>query len=161
MNNVDILKSLNPSNASGDNSLNAETVASLVAQVARLKNALNGRNGVLNRLERVEQGIPANATIPGGFSDRGRINALNRRVVALEQRVANLTERLTRDHCKSYPCHNGGTCFSMFDTFRCECPQNYEGPTCMVDVNECARFAGTDLGCQNGATCINTPGTYQ
>lgn len=162
VNNVDVLRSLNPSNATGgDNAANADAIASLVAQVAKLKNALNGRNGVLNRLDRVEMGIPANATIPGGLSDRGRINGLNRRVVALEQKVANLTERLTRDHCKSYPCQNGGTCFNMFDTFRCECPQNWEGPTCVVDVNECARFAGTDLGCQNGATCFNVPGSYQ
>lgn len=35
-----------------------------------------------------------------------------------------------------------------------------QGPTCGADVNECARFAGTDLGCQNGATCANTPGGY-
>lgn len=31
----------------------------------------------------------------------------------------------------------------------------------MTDVNECARFLGTDLGCQNGATCRNLPGTYR
>lgn len=31
----------------------------------------------------------------------------------------------------------------------------------MTDVNECARFLGTDLGCQNGATCRNFPGSYR
>lgn len=162
VNNIDVLHSLNPSNATGgDNAANADTIASMVAQVAKLKNALNGRNGILNRLDRVEMGIPANASIPGGLSERGRINGLNRRVMTLEQKVANLTERLTRDQCKSYPCQNGGTCFNMFDTFRCECPPNWEGPTCVVDVNECARFTGTDLGCQNGATCFNVMGSYQ
>ena len=35
-----------------------------------------------------------------------------------------------------------------------------EGPTCSTDVNECARFVGTNLGCQNGAQCQNQPGTY-
>ncbi|KAL1132416.1 hypothetical protein AAG570_010371, partial [Ranatra chinensis] len=35
-----------------------------------------------------------------------------------------------------------------------------QGPTCSVDVNECARFAGSTLGCQNGATCVNIPGSY-
>ena len=35
-----------------------------------------------------------------------------------------------------------------------------KGPTCSTDVNECARFAGTNLGCQNGAQCQNQPGTY-
>lgn len=32
---------------------------------------------------------------------------------------------------------------------------------CDADVNECAIFAGTDLGCQNGATCVNKPGGYE
>ena len=27
-------------------------------------------------------------------------------------------------------------------------------------MNECGHFAGTELGCQNGATCINTVGSY-
>lgn len=31
----------------------------------------------------------------------------------------------------------------------------------MTDVNECARFVGTELGCQNGATCRNLPGSYR
>lgn len=31
----------------------------------------------------------------------------------------------------------------------------------MTDVNECAKFLGTDLGCQNGATCRNLPGSYR
>ncbi|GLG98263.1 Cubilin homolog [Gryllus bimaculatus] len=38
---------------------------------------------------------------------------------------------------------------------------NAKGTLCDVDVNECAQFAGTDLGCQNGATCINRIGTYE
>ena len=29
-----------------------------------------------------------------------------------------------------------------------QCPDAWEGDRCDVDVNECARFAGTDLGCQ-------------
>lgn len=37
----------------------------------------------------------------------------------------------------------------------------FQGPNCMTDVNECARFLGTDLGCQNGATCRNLPGSYR
>lgn len=36
-----------------------------------------------------------------------------------------------------------------------------QGPTCTTDVNECQIYAGTTQGCQNGATCHNTPGSYR
>lgn len=36
-----------------------------------------------------------------------------------------------------------------------------KGNACEIDVDECKRFSGTDLGCQNGATCINKPGSYE
>jgi cubilin len=161
VNNVDVLESLHPSNGSSPGgSVNSDMLTNLEAQVARLRGSLRGPNGILNRLERVESGIPANATALAGVTDRSRFNALNRRIVVLEQKVANLTARLMLDHCKSYPCKNGGTCFNMFETFRCECPANWEGPTCELDVNECSLYAGTDLGCQNGATCFNTMGSY-
>lgn len=161
VNNIDVLASLHPSNGSfSGGSSNSDLLSTLAAQVARIRGSLRGPNGILNRLERVEGGIPANATIPAGLSDRSRFNAMSRRIAALEQKVSNLTARLMQDHCKVYPCKNGGTCFNMFETFRCECPSNWNGPTCELDVNECSIFAGTDLGCQNGATCYNTMGSY-
>ena len=39
-------------------------------------------------------------------------------------------------------------------------PWSFQGAFCDVDVNECAEYAGTDLGCQNGATCVNNPGSF-
>jgi cubilin len=161
VNDVDVLKFLMPTNAStSDSRSNSDSVSSLRAQVTKLKNAIRGQNGILKRLDDLESSQLINGTRVS-TTDRSRVNALNRRISTLEQKVANLTERLMRDHCKSYPCQHGGTCFNMFDTYRCECTENWEGPTCSEDVNECSKYVGTDLGCQNGATCINIPGSYQ
>ncbi|KPP69550.1 cubilin-like, partial [Scleropages formosus] len=35
-----------------------------------------------------------------------------------------------------------------------------QGPTCTADVNECQLYVGTTQGCQNGATCVNTAGSF-
>lgn len=68
---------------------------------------------------------------------------------------------LSSDECSSNPCSNGGTCQDLYNRFYCLCPKNWEGVMCETDVNECAIFAGTDLGCQNGATCVNKIGSYE
>lgn len=169
----DVLKLLAPANSSSISSgSDSSEIDGLRDEVKRLRNMIRGRDGILKRLERLEDGNPpsssnrnstTNSTGGGGsgMSDRRRIMALQRRVVTLENRVANLTDRLTKDHCKSYPCQNGGTCFNMFDTFRCECPKSWEGPTCSLDVDECSRYLGTEFACQNEGTCINKPGSYE
>lgn len=90
-----------------------------------------------------------------------RIRGLVRRIGRLEARLNTLTSRFETDNCGSNPCQNGGTCRNELGRFACTCPANFEGPTCSLDRNECAAFAGTDLGCQNGATCENTYGSYQ
>jgi len=36
-----------------------------------------------------------------------------------------------------------------------------QGRLCELDVDECVRYMHTDLGCQNGAECKNTPGSYK
>ena len=152
-----------------EQSSSTESITTLRNQLNKVKNLIKGANGIIERLERLESstndGPRTNGSRgpPGRFNtmDRNRINQLNRRVTTLEQRLGNMTERLLQDNCRSFPCQNGGTCFNMYDSFRCECPVNWEGPTCGQDTNECARFAGTDLGCQNGATCINTQGSYE
>ena len=101
-------------------------------------------------------------------------------VQAVERRVDRLTAALQTDECLSNPCRNGGTCLDAYNTFRCLCPPNWEvqynlksifksqiilfckqGTTCETDVNECTSFSGTSLGCQNGATCTNTVGSYR
>lgn len=163
VNNVDILSSLNPSNvANGNaqqqqNTINSRNLESLTTEFNKLKAIVHRQNTRIEHLEADGKG-PSNVSLP---SDRQSINRLRRRVQILEQKVANLTERLSRDYCKNYPCQNGGTCINLLDTYRCECPENWEGTQCTNDVNECAKYTGTELGCQNGATCINTVGSFE
>ncbi|XP_071057100.1 cubilin-like [Onthophagus taurus] len=88
------------------------------------------------------------------------IQRVNRRLNALRRRIRKLNILLIANECNSNPCQNGGTCQDLFDNFMCVCPPEWEGTSCQTDVNECTNFAGTDLGCQNGATCINKPGSY-
>uniref|UniRef100_H3C2K1 EGF-like domain-containing protein n=1 Tax=Tetraodon nigroviridis TaxID=99883 RepID=H3C2K1_TETNG len=39
-------------------------------------------------------------------------------------------------------------------------PGGAGGPDCATDVNECQLFSGKAQGCQNGATCVNGPGSF-
>ncbi|XP_026057290.1 cubilin-like [Carassius auratus] len=89
-----------------------------------------------------------------------QLNQLNTRVTTLETKVQTIEQTVQRKTCSSNPCQNAGTCLNLLDAFHCLCPDNWQGPTCAVDVNECQVLAGTPLGCQNGATCVNTPGSY-
>ncbi len=77
--------------------------------------------------------------------------------------VRRIVRQLARNECDhgANPCANGGTCVDTYSGYFCQCPDNWEGPTCEQDVDECAHFANTDIGCQNGATCQNLPGTYR
>lgn len=161
VNNLDILNVVKPQNVTLYTPISSSLLGDILTQVNVLKRTVRSQNMRITRLEMgIVGGNNSNSTNVGPL-DRRRINLLTRKVRALEITVSNLTERLTKDYCKSYPCKNGGTCFTMFDTFRCECTENWEGPTCNLDVNECAKYVGTDLGCQNGATCINTVGSYE
>ena len=68
---------------------------------------------------------------------------------------------LTVSECLSNPCRNGATCVDQYNGYLCQCSAGWQGPLCDQDVNECSTLAGTDLGCQNGATCFNTPGSFR
>ena len=37
---------------------------------------------------------------------------------------------LAQNECLSNPCHNGGSCIDGFDSFKCLCPADFNGPTC-------------------------------
>jgi len=63
------------------------------------------------------------------------------------------------DECDPSPCSNGGTCTDTgVNSFSCDCTDTgYTGETCGDDVNECAENNG---GCDQNATCTNTPGSF-
>lgn len=155
MNSVDVMKKL-----SGVKSSDVENsvVDSFGDELKNLKNLFEEQRKIVKFLAK---SIQANATTSSASGDRVKIIALNRRVQNLETKVNNLTSQLAVDHCKSFPCLNGGTCSNIFNGFRCDCPVNFEGLTCNNDVDECRKFVGTSEGCLNGATCVNSYGSYQ
>ncbi|GFG35967.1 hypothetical protein Cfor_02931, partial [Coptotermes formosanus] len=141
--------------------IRTSVLVTLEQDVQTLSDAVLGSQGLQIKVASVERTI-RNGTMAGiGSPTWKRVTTLNRRVTILESQVRQLRTLLTTDECASNPCHNGGTCIDSYSGFFCRCPSNWEGLLCNVDVNECAHFAGTDLGCQNGATCINKPGTYE
>ncbi|XP_059488336.1 cubilin-like isoform X2 [Neocloeon triangulifer] len=91
----------------------------------------------------------------------GKFRTLTTRLKKLERNFDLMRRNLRRDECRENPCKNDGTCEDAYNAFYCRCPPGWEGPTCEVNINECARYAGTDLGCQNGATCRDKPGSYE
>lgn len=137
--------------------MSIQKLENLAQEFNKLKSIVRRQN---IRIESLEFGgnSSTNVSLP---ANNQVINRLRRRIATLEQRVANLTMRISKDYCRNYPCQNGGTCYNILDTYRCECPENFEGPQCANDVNECAKYTGTELGCQNGATCVNTFGSYE
>ncbi|XP_061386037.1 cubilin homolog [Musca vetustissima] len=128
-----------------------ELLRQLMADVTSLKTQVFGANGLESRFR-----VLQNRTRSASQSLRRYRSRMQR----VETRIQSLTERLETDYCRSNPCQNGGDCLNIFGGFVCKCPKNFEGTTCEKDVNECALYAGTDLGCQNGAQCINQFGSY-
>nr|CAD7261777.1 unnamed protein product [Timema shepardi] len=124
-----------------------------------LRSTLNGRQGIARRVAVIEASINNGSIGAGRGSPAAGGGGAG--LTTLERQVRQIVNLLNRNECGSSPCLNGGTCEDKYSGFICRCPPNWEGPRCDIDVNECARFAGTDLGCQNGATCVNKPGTYE
>ncbi|KAG8252014.1 hypothetical protein J6590_068222 [Homalodisca vitripennis] len=148
----------------------------ILGRLDSLNRLVSGRRGLVSKMTNLERMInsgnfstgpgsptPSQGLVPGPGRPpfAVRLNRLTVRIRRVEIQLRRLQNLLSIDECLSNPCRNGGTCQDMFNSFMCICPPNWQGTLCDEDVNECAEFAGTDLGCQNGATCVNKPGTYE
>lgn len=122
--------------------------------IANMRRRFAGNRGIMQRLGRLEN--RTRSALGGGVPRN-----MFRRLSLLEGKVDEIVTKLTEDNCESMPCQNGGSCMDIYDGFVCKCTDSWTGQTCTQDVNECAVFAGTDLGCQNGALCSNTAGSYR
>lgn len=62
------------------------------------------------------------------------------------------------DDCEFSPCAHGGTCYDCGTLcFSCDCVPGWRGATCGTDWDECRMGIHS---CNNDATCINVPGSY-
>ena len=59
--------------------------------------------------------------------------------------------------CNPDPCENGGSCDDEVNDYDCECPPEWMGKDCDVDVDECSQ---TPRVCENGGTCNNIDWGY-
>lgn len=90
----------------------------------------------------------------------------NKQLDRMSVTQTEIISKLKRNECVERDtgepiCRNGATCLDLYDNFKCLCRDEWEGPTCQQDVNECSKFRGTDLGCQNEAKCVNLEGGYR
>ena len=139
-------------------------VRALEERIQRLEDTVNADPGLPQRLRAIEERISqlqSRHDNQDSSSLQSDVDTLKTDVRQIKRLMRRMWRRLNTDDCASNPCSNGGTCVNTYSGYFCQCPDNWEGSRCDEDVNECSRFAGTDLGCQNGATCQNTPGAYR
>ncbi|KAG9339044.1 hypothetical protein JZ751_024239 [Albula glossodonta] len=59
------------------------------------------------------------------------------------------------DDCDPNPCSHAGTCQDLVNGFKCSCPPQWTGKTCLIDANECE-----GRPCVNANSCRNLIGGY-
>ncbi|XP_041460916.1 uncharacterized protein LOC121412071 [Lytechinus variegatus] len=71
----------------------------------------------------------------------------------------NLTLITMIDECLNSPCLNGGTCFDEFESFRCHCPNEYEGDLCQNKITTQRPIQTTESSTTADITTIATQTT--
>uniref|UniRef100_A0A158R3Q9 Cubilin n=1 Tax=Syphacia muris TaxID=451379 RepID=A0A158R3Q9_9BILA len=114
---------------------------------------------VLNRQlpEAVEPFSPPSST---KLEPQPQFRRIRQKINQLRRRLTTLETELKRDKCSGSPCRNGATCLSLFNKYKCLCPNGYQGENCETVADLCRLYRGTGLGCQNGGTCIRVANTF-
>nr|XP_054750046.1 uncharacterized protein LOC129255742 [Lytechinus pictus] len=71
----------------------------------------------------------------------------------------NLTLITMIDECLNTPCLNGGTCTDEFESFRCHCPNEYEGDLCQNQITTQRPIQTTESSTSADITTITTQTT--
>uniref|UniRef100_UPI00358F9967 protein HEG-like isoform X1 n=1 Tax=Myxine glutinosa TaxID=7769 RepID=UPI00358F9967 len=100
------------------------------------------------------------ALVPGSFTVNESSHEIilpTRMLVTVNTTLLNKT---AQGGCLSNPCHHGGTCVSSSHGTGhsvCHCTSNWEGLTCLQDVNECLQ---PDISCPLFSSCQNRFGSF-
>ncbi|KAJ8279108.1 hypothetical protein COCON_G00061740 [Conger conger] len=82
---------------------------------------------------------------------------------ALQRQVGVARGCAGEDYCSKNPCHNGGTCYSIWEDFTCTCPPNTAGRRCeevqWCELRPCPSAAVCQLLPQ-GFECISNATFY-
>ncbi|KAL5013502.1 hypothetical protein ScPMuIL_007772 [Solemya velum] len=87
------------------------------------------------------------------------VNGRDVDLVTQAKESSNVVDCGQRQPCDRNPCRNGGYCRELTSsTYMCNCPNEFTGKNCEIEVNLCV----TRQPCQNGAPCsIRSDGNYK
>ncbi|XP_029460529.1 coagulation factor VII [Rhinatrema bivittatum] len=66
---------------------------------------------------------------------------------------------IDEDQCASNPCQNGGTCRDAFQSYVCQCAEDYEGRNCEIALNSTLKCLYDNGNCEQ--FCRDNPSTIR